>query len=250
MKEVDIRFFGDLEELLEPGARKRTLHTSFYGPRSVKDLVESFSVPHTEVAFIKVNGELVDFPHPLQDKDRVDVYPLSYEREFAAAEPLVPRELDRAAFVCDVHLGKLARYLRLLGFDTAFDKGRDDPQLAVQSREELRILLTRDRKLLMRNLVWSGLLIRSQDSVAQAAQVIRRFKLEGRVHPFSRCSGCNHLLRPICKADDDFVAIEDNIPARVRDRHHQFAYCEECGAVYWQGTHADRLMETFKNILK
>lgn len=250
MTEIDIRFFGDLEELLEPGARKRETRVSFFGARSVKDVIESCGVPHTEVAFIRVNGAFTDFSFRLKDEDRVEVYPLAYQGEFTGKEPLVILRPDNVAFVCDVHLRKLARYLRLLGFDTAYHKEWDDPQLAIQSRDEKRILLTRDRKLLMRNMVWQGLLIRSQDSVEQAHQVIHRFELEERIRPFSRCSRCNRPLRFIGKTDEDFATILGNIPERVRDRHDDFNYCDGCGAVYWQGTHVQRLRGTFEKLLK
>jgi len=247
--EIRIRFFGDLELLLDPASRGRDIQATFHGRRSVKDLIESYGVPHTEVAFITVDGTLVDFTRVLDEDEEVAVYPFSFQEAFAPSPPLNATRLEHVAFVCDVHLWKLARYLRFLGFDTTFDKRLDDPDLARVSREEKRVLLTRDRKLLMRNLVWNGQLIRSVDSLVQTEEVIRRFDLQSNILPFTRCGVCNFPLVPVRKGDLEYGAIERRIPEGIKNRHDHFSVCTGCSAVYWEGTHYKRLRATFKKIL-
>ncbi len=250
MREIRIRFFGDLEDLVLPHLRGRTALASFNGRRSIKDLVESYRIPNTEIAFLRVHGKFVDFSRILEDGDDVSVYPLSFRQEFKQARPLTMAKPEIIAFVCDVHLWKLARYLRFLGFDTAFDKTLDDPELALQSHDEKRILLTRDRKLLMRNLVWRGQLIRSMKSEEQVSEVIQRFEIQSDIRPFTRCALCNQSLVPVQKNDLKYREIEDRIPAGIKSRHDHYSTCPGCAAIYWQGTHFKRLQTTFKNILK
>ncbi|HON80431.1 MAG TPA: Mut7-C RNAse domain-containing protein, partial [Spirochaetota bacterium] len=147
MYRVTIRFYEELNDFLPRQDRKRDIEVSFNGRRSIKDFIESMGVPHVEVDLILVHGISVDFNYLIQDGDRISVYPVFERLSIEGVTRLRPAPLRLTRFVLDVHLRKLARRLRLLGFDTDYDEHRDDPELAELSAKENRILLTRDRGL-------------------------------------------------------------------------------------------------------
>jgi uncharacterized protein with PIN domain len=135
-----------------------------------------------------------------------------------------------------VHLGKLARRLRLLGFDVAYRNKAADPEIVETALAQQRIILTQDRGILKLKTVTHGCLVRSADVREQVVEVIRRFDLASRMDPFSRCTQCNGLIRAVDKAE-----VEHDLPPKTREYCHEFFRCELCGKVYWKGTHFSRL---------
>lgn len=198
-------------------------------------------MPHTEVDLILVNGDSVEFDYRLQPGDRVSVYPVFESLDISPVTRLRPRPLRDPKFVCDVQLGKLARRLRLLGFDVAYRNLADDAELLATSLSENRILLTQDRGLLKHRKLTHGYLVRSPHWQEQVIEVLRRFDLVSRLDPFSRCANCNGRVVPVDKA-----AVESLLPPNVREGFQEFCQCETCGKVYWQGTHFDRLQGEFQ----
>jgi uncharacterized protein with PIN domain/sulfur carrier protein ThiS len=204
--------------------------------RSVKDAVESVGIPHTEVGAVAVDDEPVDWGHRLVGGERVEVHPVEGVPP-GWPVPVAARPPEPRRFVVDVHLGTLARRLRLLGFDTWWRNDADDPDLARRGRDEHRILATRDRQLLMRREVRHGVLVRSQDPDLQVVQVVARYGLASRARPRSRCVRCNGRLVPAEPAEV-MPALEPGTRAAAPDR---FARCRACGQVYWPGAHDDAL---------
>jgi uncharacterized protein len=142
-------------------------------------------------------------------------------------------------FILDNHLGKLARYLRLLGLDTLYvSDAADDAELAQTAHDEQRILLTRDRGLLKRSKVIYGYCLRTRDSLAQLTAVLHRFQLHEEITPWTRCLRCNGLLRPVAKE-----AILDRLEPKTRRYFDEFRICEACGQIYWQGSHFAHLQK-------
>jgi uncharacterized protein with PIN domain len=240
MAEVVFQFFGELDELLPAGRSGRVgFAHSFSGPQTVKHLIEALGVPHTEVGLIQVDDRPVSFAYRPADGDRIAVYP-----DAAPPQPsLRPPWPDPPAFLADNHLGRLARYLRLLGFDTAYDGSLDDEALAEKAEDEQRILLTRDRGLLKRRLVTFGYCLRTTDPREQLVAVLRRFRLFDRVEPWRRCLRCNGLLRPVEKA-----AILDRLEPKTKIYYDTFQQCEACEQVYWRGSHFEDLAELVKEV--
>ncbi|MFA9446985.1 Mut7-C RNAse domain-containing protein [Egicoccus sp. AB-alg6-2] len=204
--------------------------------RSVKDVVESIGVPHVEVGLLVVDGVAVGFDHLLHGGERVAVYPPFTALPPAGGLDLFPEPPDPRRFVLDVHLGTLARRLRWLGFDTWWSNDADDDELAVVAVTQRRILLSRDRGLLMRRAVVHGYCPRSDDPELQLLEVAERYRLAPRLAPGTRCIRCNGALVEVTKG-----AVADRLPPRVREGQDEFRRCEDCDQVYWPGTHHDPL---------
>jgi uncharacterized protein with PIN domain len=240
---ASFRFYAELNDHLPPAQQYRTVDRTFLLPVSVKDIIESFGVPHTEVDLVLVNGESSDFSRLVRDGDRVAVYPVFEALDIAPELRLRPLALREPRFVLDVQLGRLAAYLRMLGFDTLYDNRAGDPELAQISSEQKRILLTRDRGLLKRSAVTRGYWVRETDSRRQAAEVVMRFDLAGGLHPFTRCLACNELLG--AASEDD---VRSQVPPRTRGWCDEFQECGHCRRVYWQGSHYRRMRQWIEEL--
>lgn len=230
------RFYAELNDHLSPERRYRSLQAEFFVPSSVKALIEGFGVPHTEVELVLVNGESCDFTRVIRDGDRVAVYPMFESLDITPELRVRERALREPRFVLDVHLGRLAAYLRMLGFDAAYRSCATDPQLVRESAEQRRILLTRDRGLLKNSAVTHGYWLRETDSRRQLAEIVSRFDLARELRPFTRCMACNGTLRAVVKED-----LRGRVPASVAARFDDFRECPDCGRGYWQGGHYERM---------
>jgi len=211
--------------------------------RSVKDAIESTGVPHTEVDLILVDGVSVGFGHLLMGGERVAVYPMFEALDVSALVRLRPRALRDPRFVADVHLGKLARHLRLAGFDTLWSNDWDDDHIVRESLAARRTILTRDKAMLRRREVERGYFVRATQSEEQLAEVVRALLLESLAAPFTRCRECNSLLEPVDKAQ-----VLDRLPERVRNLYDSFRRCPGCGRLYWEGTHFARMRGIFDRL--
>jgi uncharacterized protein with PIN domain len=231
MKVAYFRFYAELNDFLPPARRFVAFRESFEVSGSVKDMIESLGVPHTEVDLILANGESVDFSYLVRDGDRISVYPVFESIDITPLLRVRPRPLRQTRFVLDVHLGRLANYLRMLGFDTLYRNDYRDEELARVSRDEERILLTRDRNLLKRRAVEHGYCVRETRPRRQLLEVLERFDLLGSVAAFTRCLRCNGLLGPVATAP-----------------HSEFRQCASCGQVYWKGSHYQRMQQFIQSL--
>jgi len=235
------RFYQELNDFLDEHRKKIRFDYPYNGTPAVKDAIEAIGVPHTEVDLVLVNGASVDFSYVINDGDRISVYPVFETLAIDKVTRLRPRPLRCPRFVCDVHLGKLAKRLRLLGFDTVLSKGEDDRGLVGLAQQQERILLTRDRRLLMNKDVTRGLCVRHTDVDKQVHQVLDRFDLRAACSPFTRCTVCNGQLKQLTKDAPAFAEIRERVPARVLNWRNEFSVCSDCGKVYWRGSHYTKL---------
>ncbi|MEN8180344.1 MAG: Mut7-C RNAse domain-containing protein [Pseudomonadota bacterium] len=226
------RFYEELNDFLPQEQRKRDIEQCFEPPVPVRHLIETLGVPHTEVEVVLVNGVSVDLEHSLRDGDRVSVYPVFESLDITPLLQIRPNPLRNPRFLADAHLGKLAHLLRMLGFDTLFFNDAGDLYLASLSADQGRVLLTRDRALLMRRKVTHGCYIRSVNPREQLFQVLNRLDLLTMLRPFTRCMECNSLLQSVPKSD-----VEDGLPKGVVRHYNAFWRCTGCGRVYWKGHH-------------
>ena len=240
---VEARFHAELNDFLAPNRRGRPISLAVAAGTTVKDLAESLGVPHTEIDVILVNGESVDFAYQVGDGDRVSVYPGFESVDVSPLVRLRAQPQREPRFVLDVHLGRLARNLRLLGFDAAWRHDSTDEELAAISADEHRTLLTRDRGLLKRSKVTRGYFVRATERREQVVEVLRRFDLFGAIVPFGRCLECNGVLEPVAKEE-----VEHRLPPRIRREDHDFRSCPGCGRIYWQGSHYDHLTALVRDI--
>jgi uncharacterized protein with PIN domain len=231
-----VRFYEELNDFLPEARRKRDIDVEVDRTRSVKDAIESLGVPHTEIDLILVDGRSVDFGHLLRGGERVAVYPMFEALDITPVLRLRPMPLRDPRFVADVHLGKLARHLRMAGFDTLWSSDWDDDEIVRRSAAERRTILTRDKAMLRRREVERGYFVRAIESEAQLAEVVRGLQLEGLVTPFTRCRECNVVLEEVPKE-----AVIERLPEKVRALYERFKRCPGCDRVYWQGTHFERM---------
>jgi uncharacterized protein with PIN domain len=236
---VRLRFHGDLSFFLSRENRETTVAKTLSEKTSVKDAIESCGVPHPEVDLICCDGAVVPFEYCLTSEISIDVYGL-IGSPTKPGEGLQERCVTR--FVADGHLGKLARDLRLLGFDVLYDQDASDSLLAAQCSND-RALLTRDRRLLMHKVVRHGYCPRSDDPDEQIIEVIRRFNLAQLIAPYTRCLQCNGLLVKVNKTD-----VIDQLEPLTKIHYDDFRRCSECGKIYWSGSHFDKLEARLEKI--
>ncbi|QSA97537.1 Mut7-C ubiquitin/RNAse domain-containing protein [Methylococcus sp. EFPC2] len=233
---AEFRFYEELNDFLPPDRRKKTVDYRFDGHPGIKDPIEALGVPHTEVDLIVVNGESVGFDYRLQAGDRVAVYPVFESFDITPLVRLREHPLRRTAFVLDVNLGKLARRLRLLGFDALYNNRYHDAEIVDIAVREKRIVLTRDRRLLFAKRISHGYWVRSVHADEQTGEVLRRFDLYGQIRPFFRCLACNGLLAPVEKAE-----VLDRLEPKTRLYYEHFYRCSDCAKVYWEGSHVENM---------
>jgi uncharacterized protein with PIN domain len=244
MNRAIFRFYAELNDFLPPGDRQRDVVRSFPDRPSVKDQVEACGVPHTEVDLILVNGRSVGFGHHLEDGDRVSVYPVFEALDVTPLVHLRPQPLREPRFVLDTHLGKLARRLRLLGFDASWRRDATDEELVAVSLSQKRTLLTRDRGLLKRRELTHAAAVRATEAGRQLREVVERFDLARSAAPFTRCLACNGNLRAVPKEE-----ILERIPPETRLHYEAFVRCTSCERVFWWGPHTRRLREIVSDAL-
>lgn len=249
MYNIIIRFYEELNFFLPRDKRKRDIEFTFNGRRSVKDLIEFFGVPHVEVDLILINGESVDFSYIVQNGDRISVYPVFETLSIENVTRLRPVPLRNTRFVLDVHLRKLAKRLRLLGFDVDYEKDRDDEELAEISEADKKILLTRDRQLLMRKNVSRGMYVKNTDPKEQISEVLNRLDLWSKCKPFSRCIDCNGSFKKLEYEGKDFNKVKSDIPECVLGWCREYFQCASCKKIYWKGSHFDKLTKIINRIL-
>lgn len=233
--EAVFRFYAELNDFLAPAQRGRAVRHDCARDASVKHMIEALGVPHTEVALILVNGTSQDFSWRLREGDRISVFPVFMQIDIGPSllRPALPWP---ARFVADAHLGQLAKNLRMLGFDVLYRNDYHDADVARIASEEQRVVLTRDRDLLIRKEIVHGCYLHARDADAQTIEVLARYRLRDAVRAFSRCLSCNGLLYRVDKS-----VVAHRVPQRSFLHHDVFYECSVCKQVYWEGSHVERM---------
>lgn len=243
MHKVYLRFYEELNDFLPEAKRKKRFAHHYIDRTSVKDLIESLGVPHTEVDLIRVNDKSVSFKYLINDGDDISIYPVFESFDISEIQHLRPKPLRKPKFVADVHLGRLTRYLRMLGIDVLYENIFDDDEIIQLSLKERRAILTKDRGILKRNDVTHGYFIRSGKVEEQVKEVIRRFDLQKEIKEFTRCLECNSELIKIAKEK-----IVGDLPPKVNQSQEEFFKCPGCGKLYWKGTHHQKMLSFVQKI--
>jgi len=245
MKTAYFHFFGSLNDFLPSWQRAKEIAYPFNGNPAVKDAIEALGIPHPEVDVILVNQKPENFNYLLQGRDVVAVYPAVAKFTHLANHS---RQADLPVwhkFILDVHLGKLAKSLRLLGIDTLYRTDYDDKTIVQLAKAEERIILTRDVGLLKHKTVIWGYWLRSQNSEEQLAEILGYFKLHSIFQPFTRCLVCNGTLALVPKG-----SVLEQLPPKTKLYFQEFYQCKNCGRVFWKGSHYDRMQAFVEKLRK
>jgi len=239
------RFYEELNDFLPAVRRKVEFEHRFDRRASIKDMIESLGVPHPEIELILVNGRSVGFSYIVGDGDQVSVYPVFESLDVLSLIRLRPEPLRNPVFIVDCNLGRLARYLRLLGFDCLYRNDYRDAEVAMISQQQQRIVLTRDRRLLQYKVIDHGLFVRSSSPKDQVREVLQRLDLYGLVRPFTRCTRCNGSLTPVPKE-----SVDPLLQPKTRRYYDVFRQCPDCKQVYWQGSHHARTLKLIEELME
>ncbi len=229
--EAELSFAAELDMFLAPRHRSGPVLAACDGVSSLGHLVESLGVPLPEVGSLIVNGQPAAPSYRPGGGDLV--------RVTAVTRPQRP---PATRFVLDVHLGSLARRMRLIGLDVAYSNDRDDDALIEQANAERRVLLTKDRGLLRRRRLSRGGYVRGTRPDEQLDDVLDRFAPP--LAPWTRCLTCNGSLSPVRKRD-----IEQLLLPGTRRSYQAFSRCSDCGHLYWRGAHSGRLEAVVRRAL-
>lgn len=243
MTRIWLRFYQELNDFLPRDRRGVEFAHQAASRATIKDIVESLGVPHTEIDLILANGASVGFDYRVQDGDRLSVFPTFETIDITPILRLRPAPLREPRFALDQHLGRLAAYLRLFGFDTLYNPAWEDAELAEIAARQERILLTRDRGLLKRKVVRRGYCPREDHPRRQLLEVMRRFDLLPASRPLTRCLACNGRLEQV-PTDQ----VRDSAPRDVLASHSDLSRCSGCKRIYWKGSHYRRLKALIKAV--
>ncbi|MCD4665142.1 MAG: Mut7-C RNAse domain-containing protein, partial [Bacteroidales bacterium] len=156
---------------------------------------------------------------------------------------LRPKPLRETKFILDVHLGKLARYLRMLGFDSLYENNYSDQQIIEISVKEKRIILTRDLGILKNSTVTHGYWLRSQNPKKQLSEVVNRLDLADNIKPLYRCMKCNGIIEKVDKND-----IINQLQPKTKKYFNEFFRCSQCKKVYWKGSHYEKMKKSLSTL--
>lgn len=242
-KAATFLFYGELNDFLSKFQRGQPIRCLFRGRQTVKHLIESLGVPHPEVGCIRLGERDLTFDALVEDGTFIEVYPPALPLPLPNDSVLSGEEPIR--FVLDNHLGRLAGYLRLFGFDAVYRNDLQDDELAQISCAEGRVLLTRDHRLLMRACIQQGYWLRSKIPRQQLLEVLRRWNLAPLAQPFRRCYHCNDLLLEVPKEQ-----ILSQLQPLTRLYYNDFRLCPTCGQIYWKGSHYERMYPWMDQVLR
>jgi len=233
-----LNFHHDLQELLKKNQAGQIVKYALTRRASLKDIIESLGIPHTEVAQIFLKNKELDFCFIPVGGEEIDIFAFSDKRSAFSSTLLRPQPSSPLKFMVDVNVQKIARNLRLIGIDTTMVPDLHLVEIGEVAAREHRILITRNRELLKCNSVIHGNLVRSENHGIQLQEVLKRYRLKSQIRPFARCIACNGDLHSISKN-----AIFDRLEPLTQKYFNTFKLCNNCGKIYWQGSHHKQLCQ-------
>ncbi|MCZ6777180.1 MAG: twitching motility protein PilT [Ignavibacteria bacterium] len=245
MLQAYVRCYAELNDHLPAERKMVTFAHSVDGRIRINEMLKAIRVPSSEVDLVLVNRESVDLSHVLNDGDKVSLYPVFESFDITTLVRVRSRPLRHIRFVLDVHLGKLASHLRMLGFDTLYWSDYTDDMLVSISKNDGRTLLSRDQNLINDGTVTRGYCVHAADPRLQLIEVLHRFDLFNSVEPFKRCMRCNSPLQPVGKE-----IIVHRLPPKVRECFDEFQLCQSCERIYWKGSHYSRMQAFIEGVLR
>lgn len=245
MDTATFTFHGALNYFLPRKQKNKTVTYEFDWKASVKDMIEAIGPPHPEIELVTANGTSVSWDYIVQPNDDIQAYPDFDAINLPDKVRLIPPYQGRPRFILDTHLGRLASYLRMMGFHTLYENDYADDVLAQVSHDEQRIVLTRDVGVLKRGIVVYGYFVRNTDPRLRLHEITERYHLAEYANPFSICTRCNGKIHAVNIAD-----LPATVPQNVRETYDTFHQCEDCGQVYWAGSHHQRITSLIDEVIK
>lgn len=236
MTHLSLVFDTALYDFLCPENRTPERKLLLHRKASIKDIIESQGVPHTEIGRMVANGQTVDFSFIPRQEQKIEISAIRPPFDVFHPSLLRPHPLSEWRFIVDVNVARLATLLRMLGFDTAYSRHFSDRSIARLAALEKRIVLSRDIELFKRKQITFGRWIRNTHPDAQLVEVLHFFGIKEPFSPFSRCLKCNRPLEPVPKK-----VIGHRLEPKTRRYFHHFKICRQCDQIFWQGSHFDEM---------
>ncbi len=241
MNTIHLRFYEELNRYLPQERRKTWFDLSLKKETSVKKVLESLKIPLEEVDLILVNEQSVGPDYVFHENDRTSVYPVFELLDVSGVTQMRDKPLRDPKFICDSHLGRLCKYLRILGFDTLYFNWFTMNQIIETSLQENRIVLSKNRTLIKDRRVTHAYWIRSFNREEQIKELVVKLDLWRLFKPMTRCLQCNHPISPIGKS-----LIQERLQEKTARYYHEFFICEPCNKVYWKGSHYEAMLNWMK----
>ena len=236
LKTISFRCYAELNDFLPCERKQRNFALSLKTPVTVSEGIELLGIPLSEVDLVMVNSQPVERSHRLYQNDYVSIYPTFETFDISSLKTTQKQALRITRFILDAHLGKLARYLRMLGFDTLYKNDYGDLEIVEIAKEQKRIILSRDKLLLKSPGVNHGYYVRATEKHNQLIKVVEKFELYSQFKSFTRCMTCNTVLQSKSKE-----AIGKLIDPDIYSCFDEFFFCPVCNKVFWKGSHFERM---------
>ncbi|HET6558840.1 MAG TPA: Mut7-C RNAse domain-containing protein [Prolixibacteraceae bacterium] len=238
MNQVAFRFYEELNDYLPENMRKVWIESAVNKGCTVGEKIHAYGLPLDEVDLVLVNQQSRGFDYPLMDGDRVSVYPQFELLNVSETTQVREKALRNPRFICDVHLGKLCKYLRMLGWDTHYSNQYTPEDIIGLAKEENRMILSRNVLFSRNKEVERFWWVRSADSLEQLKDIVIRLDLSEQADPLTRCLNCNGLLEPIEKPK-----IAHRLEVNTAQYYNEFFHCITCDQVYWKGSHYENMLK-------
>lgn len=228
---ITLTLHGDLSHLLRK-EQTAVLQYPLTRRASIKDIIESLGIPHTEIGAIHLNAFSATFNFIPEGGEHFHLYPFAHTTIQALPTELWPEKWKFQTFMVDVNALKVMRNLRMAGFDAVEIPMGTTTAQGKRAAQEQKVILSRNRDLLKCSSVIYGQLLRSEDHVEQLREVVARFGLAPHCKPFTRCITCNGTLQTIEKEQ-----VLDRLEPLTRRYYTTFKICDTCQQIYWRGSH-------------
>ena len=240
--ELHIEFRGEVNFFLRRESPLTVVAHTLNRKASVKDIVESFRIPHTEIGTLLFNKRPVDFSFNPESDGELVVEGIESPYDVTRPGYLRGEALDELRFIADVNVMKLGKLLIMLGFDVKISESFSDKTIARLAWEEKRVVLTRDTDLLKRKNIVFARRLRNHNPYDQLCETLHFFGITGPFHFFSRCSRCNTKLERVEKEK-----IIHRLAPKTKKYYNKFYLCPDCMRVFWKGSHHDSMKQRFED---
>lgn len=235
---VHFRFYEELNNYLPEELRKVWFDYHTEKNSTMAEVIKSIGVPLEEIDLILVNQQAKKSSYTLQNNDRISVYPIFETFDLTRSGHLHDKPLRNPTFICDVHLGKLCKLLRMLGFDTLYSNNYTESKIVSLAKKENRIILSKSRSLVKSPSVTHAFGIRSADPLEQIRDITEKLQLANNLHPLTRCLKCNNLIEAVEKEK-----IAKKLEKRTNRYYNEFFICPSCNQIYWKGSHYENMLK-------